>query len=51
MTRSAADFIEGMLVMIGFVLIVFGVNLVWDWHRHNEMERELQSWQAKGVIP
>ncbi len=49
--RDFKDLIEGMLVMLGFILIVLGVTVVWDWHRHNEMDRELQSWQAEGVIP
>ena len=45
--RESKDLIEGMLVMIGFILIVLGVNLVWDWHRYNQMDRELQNWQAE----
>ena len=45
MSRGMVDFIEGMLVFIGFALIVLGVNLVWEWHRHNQMDRELELWK------
>ena len=45
------DFFEGMLVMIGFILFIFALNLVFELHRYILMDRELQSWQAEGVIP
>jgi hypothetical protein len=45
MSRGMVDFIEGMLVFIGFALIVLGANLVWEWHRYNQMDRELELWK------
>lgn len=44
MSSRFIDFLEGVLVMGGFILIVLGINLIWDWHQHSQMERELELW-------
>ena len=44
-----SDFFEGIFVMIGFILFIIALNLVFEWHSHNQMDRELQSWQVEGA--
>ena len=39
------DFIEGIIVMVGFLLIVVGIDLSLKWHEHNEMDRQLELWK------
>jgi len=44
------DFLEGVLVMVGFLLIVVGVKLAWDWNRYMEMDRELELWKRDLIV-
>ncbi len=44
------DFFEGVLVMVGFIIFILALNLVFEWHRYNQMDRELRSWQTAEVI-
>jgi hypothetical protein len=43
------DFYADLIVILGIVLVVLGLNLAWEWHRHNQMDRELRGWQAEGA--
>jgi uncharacterized membrane protein len=55
------DFYADLLVFLGIILVVLGLNLAWERHRHNQMERELEGWnnelreermrEAKEVLP
>jgi uncharacterized membrane protein len=43
--RDYKDLVESVLVFLGFILIVLGINLIWDWHRYSQMDAELELWK------
>jgi hypothetical protein len=45
------EFIGDLLAIVGIILVVIGINLIWDWQRFSKMDRELRLWQTAEVIP
>lgn len=44
------DFIEGIIIVTGFILVVLGVRLLWDWNEYVQMDRELELWKRDLVV-